>query len=108
MTLLEEWREFERNIVPQGTDATTRSKMQFLFYSGALSLFDRLVLAEQARDPIALHRELHELANSVAAVYRDAPELAVALLGAGRDKSREYDPEMDSGAEWDGIGGKDA
>ena len=44
MTLLEEWREFERNIVPADVDQIMRSKMRFLFYSGALCVFDRFTV----------------------------------------------------------------
>lgn len=78
MTLLEEWREFERNLVPADTDQITRSKMRFLFYSGCLSIIDRMLNMERTMDTIALPdvfallHESHALANDVAAEYRKA------------------------------------
>jgi hypothetical protein len=79
MTLIEEWREFERNIVPADTDQIMRSKMRFLFYSGCLSVIDRLISTERTLDSVALYlalmHESHELANDVAAEYRKAHRL---------------------------------
>lgn len=72
MTLLEEWREFERNIVPADVDQIMRSKMRFLFYSGALCVFDRLPLTEAVPGRLVeLHSQLQELASEVAKCERE-------------------------------------
>lgn len=66
ITLLDAWRECERNIVPTDTDQITRSKMRFLFYTGALTVSDRLIDADGALDLLELHRELNNLATEIA------------------------------------------
>lgn len=66
ITLLDAWRECERNIVPPETDQLTRSKMRFLFYTGALTVSDRLIDTDGALDLLELHRELNNLATEIA------------------------------------------
>jgi hypothetical protein len=75
ITLLDAWRECERNIVPTDTDQITRSKMRFLFYTGALEVIDRLVETDKAdsvklSDLLELMHEAQDMANEIARVSR--------------------------------------
>lgn len=67
MTLLEDWQEFERNILPVDFGEMQREKCKFAFYSGALRIIDQL-LAGASCDVNSIARlsgQCQEIANSI-------------------------------------------
>jgi len=71
MTLLEDWRQFEDNVLPDDFGAYQRRTAKLAFYAGASTILDRIlcVLAEGPIDALAirdLRIECQEVANSIA------------------------------------------
>ena len=73
-TLLEDWREFETNILPADFGVEQRRKTKFAFYTAATLVIDRLLQSEAGRlaeSPAIdfIHQmkvECQALANSIA------------------------------------------
>lgn len=66
-TLLEDWQEFERNILPADFGVEARRKTKFAFYSGALRILDKLMEGASAdvNTVVALSVECQRLANDI-------------------------------------------
>jgi hypothetical protein len=71
-TLLEEWREFESNVLPADFGVEQRRKAKFAFYTAALGVIERFRQAQpmDADAAVSLIRQMQmdcqELANSIA------------------------------------------
>ena len=66
-TLLEDWQEFERNILPADFGEAQRRKCKFAFYSGALRIIDKLMAGASCdvNTIVALSTECQRLANDI-------------------------------------------
>jgi hypothetical protein len=83
-TLLEDWREFERNILPADFGVEQRRKAMFAFYAGAMRVADRLVTPDEVNHHfvIDLHVECQAIANALAEEYGGRPrKIAVEMPG---------------------------
>jgi hypothetical protein len=72
-TLLEDWREFERNVLPADFGVEQRRKAKFAFYTAALGVIERFMEAQPMDVDAAVHFirqmqiEAQELATSIVA-----------------------------------------
>jgi len=70
-TLLEDWLEFERNVLPADFGVEQRRKAKFAFYSGALRVIERVMEAQpmdaDAAVPLItqMQTEAQALANAI-------------------------------------------
>jgi hypothetical protein len=78
-SIIDAWKEFERNVVPADFGRDQRRTVMFAFYTAAATVADRLLAAQPTEHPmddynlecfiVELKVECQELANAIARTF---------------------------------------